>query len=194
MKLPTYRNLASLVKGLAAVAVVASAVLAATSAKADDIPSTVSSNKFIAALRGGVYLNQNAHVRGQEGNIAGFGGLAYTLETKPFVDRLSIAVDYITTSKNGNTERLIPVMLEYQSYQGVQNHVRPYVIFGAGLMNAKIVDASKGVDGTGSIFAAMAGYGIDLASQMFVEARYTLVPELMTENTSGPSLMVGIRF
>ncbi|HEY3331321.1 MAG TPA: hypothetical protein VGK19_14930 [Capsulimonadaceae bacterium] len=191
----------NLIPSIRVAAKVAAAVVAAVGvfavcspSKADDVSSNVGSQKFIAALRGGVHFNQNKAVKDAYGSVAGFGGLAYTIQSEPLVNRLSLAVDYITVSSKGNTQRIIPVMLEYQAYQGMHSHTRPYVSFGCGLVNIKAKDTLKGVDGTGSTFGAFLGYGIDMPSQVFVEARYLLVPELMTENMSGPSVLVGIRF
>lgn len=194
MKLKSPQSLRRLIASAVVLGAAGLIAIAATPVKADDISSNAVNAKFIASLRGGAHINQNNSVKNTYGSLAGFGGLSYSLQQQPYVNRLSVAVDYMYSSKGGNTEQVIPIMLEYQGYQGVSSHVRPYLSFGGGLVTMKLKNTATALNGNGSTFGAFLGYGFDMPSQLFVEARYLLVPPLMGYNVSGPTIMAGIRF
>jgi outer membrane protein W len=183
---------------LASIAVVAAgfaiATVATTSVQADEVASSLSSQRYVGAVEGGVYINQDNHVRSAVGSPAAMGGLEYTINSVPLVSRTNFMIDYIQKNGNGNKETMIPILFTYQQYSGEHGGLRPYLTVGAGLVYEKVTDQSRNVDGSGSTFGAMIGYGADTRSQIYIEARYLLVPQLQTENLSGPMAVVGIRF
>ncbi len=161
-----------------------------------DIP-TASEQPPIVTVRGGVYFPFNSRLKANSGKTFYGGGLDYRIQGQPGVTRTELSVDYIERSSGGNTIRIIPVTVGQFALQLGQGTVHPYVGFGAGayFVHENLPDNNDIQQNTNKV--AIGGYvgaGLDLPSNLMVEARYHLIEKVGTYEPSGLQVMAGIRF
>ena len=154
-------------------------------------------NPVVGAIRGGVYFPFNSSVKTNVGKTFYCGGIDYTFQQKPNISRTNLSVDYIERSSGGNSLRIIPVTFSEFALQTSQNGVRPYYGIGVGAYFIRqnipnSVGTQQNVNATalGGFLAA----GLDLPSNLLVEARYHIVQKEGSANSGGLELTAGIRF
>ncbi|MGC4099400.1 MAG: hypothetical protein QM706_20035 [Nitrospira sp.] len=121
----------------------------------------------------------------------------YAFQQKPGLSRSNISLDYIERSSGGNTIRIFPVTVSQFSDSHGTGPIRPYYGIGAGVYfvrqnvpNDVGVQESRHKTALGGFLAA----GLDLPSNLLVEARYHYITKVNDVNSSGLQVMVGIRF
>ncbi len=155
----------------------------------------------IAAVRGGAYFPFNSRIKNTVGKTWYGGGLDYTYGQKAGLSRSILSLDYIERSGGGGTVRLIPVTIGQFTVQGGSNSqgssVKPYFGVGVGAYFVhQTIPNDVGIIETNNV-TTIGGYvaaGLDLPSNLLLEARYHILPKVGSANSSGLQLMGGFRF
>lgn len=156
----------------------------------------VSNNTPIGAVRGGVYFPFNSTAKDEIGKTLYGGGLDYFVQ-RSGPSRTNISLDYIERSSGGNDLRIIPLTVSEFNEQLGSNGVHPYAGFGVGayFVHVKAPDnfdneMTRNATALGGFVAA----GLDLPSNLLIEARYHIIEKEGGINPSGLQVMAGFRF
>ena len=161
-----------------------------------DVPTT-SVSQPIVTVRGGVYLPFNSALKNASGKTLYGGGLDYNLQQKVGQSRTELSADYIERSSGGHTIRIFPVTISQFSIQSGQGGIRPYFGVGAGayFINQTLPDSFGNNQTTNkTAIGGFLGAGLDLPSNLMIEARYHIIQKVGAYKADGLQLMAGFRF
>lgn len=169
----------------------------ASQAKADDngnVPPLSQAERLVGSVRAGAYYFANSYMKNLvQSPVLNFG-IEGIIDEETNVSRTSITADYISSSSNGNSIRLIPIQIENQWFQVPWNKMSPYVVVGAGFALEKLADNTNLKSGTSDSFAGGIGAGLLFKNDAFVELKYQYIGSTMDEQFSGWQLEGGFTF
>ena len=159
-----------------------------------------STTSTIGAIRLGEYIPVNSATQQTYGRYYLTGGLDYYFQQNQTTSRSVISVDYTEFSKSGNDIRVIPVTIGQQSMEAARGQsVRPYIGYGVGAYFIHLKDPNDTNFGgsdteNATAFGGFLEAGLDLTTNLFLDARYHIVTPVKSVNTDSLEITAGLRF
>jgi hypothetical protein len=181
----------------AAIPVIAAAALLASASPASADSTT---NQTVGAIRIGAFNPTNANTRRDFGLYDLEGGLDYTFQQTGLSERANVSIDFLETTKHGNELQTIPVTIGQQVIGGARSGgVREYVGYGIGAYFEHFNEPGTGnFNGSSThnqvAYGGFLNAGLDLTTNLFIDARYHIVTPVKNINTDGIELTAGVRF
>jgi hypothetical protein len=181
---------------VAATLAIAAAVFAIA---APAVNAQTSQSSTVGAIRLGAYIPVNTNTQETYGRYFFAGGLDYYFQNTTS-ERDLVSADYTEYSKGANDLRVIPVTLGQQTTSGSTGQsTRPYVGYGIGayfvhISNPNDANLGGSTVENGIAFGGYIGAGLDIGSNLFLDARYHIVTPVKDVNTDSLELTAGLRF
>ncbi len=159
------------------------------------------------SVRLGVYIPTSSQTQNQFGRTYFNAGLDYYFQHTGVTERSLVSVDYFERSSGSDKLQVVPVTVGQQYVSGSRGDgVRPYFGFGAGVYFIHVQNPNDGNltggpnngsnndSASGETFGGYGSVGLDLSTNLFLDARYHLVSSYRSVSPSGFELTAGFRF
>jgi len=149
-------------------------------------------------IRAGILFPLNSTITSNIGKTIPVGGVDLVIKHEGASQNTIFSAEYQERDDHGYKLRVIPLTIGQVTYSGTESSkIRPFFGYGVGayLISSTLPDSDGfSVNNNSTAFGGYLGFGLDLTSSVFVDARYHAVTKVGPATASGIEVTAGFRF